>query len=122
MAAGIATLDALRAPGVYARLGMAAETLATSLRSAAAKRGIAVQSTAIGGMWGFFFAHDRVTDFESARRADTATHARFFHAMLDRGVYLPPSAFESAFVSTAHDDALVEETEAAMGGALACCR
>jgi glutamate-1-semialdehyde 2,1-aminomutase len=68
-------------------------------------------------MWGFFFASEPVTDYVTARRADTARFARFFHAMLERGVYLPPSQFESAFVSTAHDEGVIKETATALKGA-----
>ena len=70
-------------------------------------------------MWGFFFAERPVTDYAEARHADTARYARFFHAMLERGVYLAPSQFESAFVSSSHDELVIGETLAAAGAALA---
>ena len=61
-------------------------------------------------MWGFFFTADPVRDYASAKRADTARFAAFFHAMLDRGVYLAPSQFEAAFVSTRHGTAEIDAT------------
>jgi glutamate-1-semialdehyde 2,1-aminomutase len=61
-------------------------------------------------MWGFFFTAENVTDYAAARRADIARFGRFFHACLDAGVYLPPSAFEACFVSLAHDAAVLAET------------
>jgi glutamate-1-semialdehyde 2,1-aminomutase len=117
MAAGIATLDRLARPGVYQQLGSAAAALAGAVRAEGARAGIPVETAAVGGMWGFFFASEPVTDYVTARRADTARFARFFHAMLERGVYLPPSQFESAFVSTAHDEGVIKETMRALKGA-----
>ncbi|HNP71625.1 MAG TPA: hypothetical protein PKK15_10965, partial [Kouleothrix sp.] len=78
---------------------------------AAEAAGVPLQAAAAGSMWGFFFTAAPVRDYASAKQhADTARYARFFHAMLERGVYLAPSQFEAAFVSLAHDDALVERT------------
>lgn len=110
MAAGIATLRAIREPAVFDRLAQITTTLVQGFRHAAEKAGVPFQAGAIGSMWGFFFAGDEVTDYESAKRADTARYGRFFHAMLERGVYLAPSQFEAAFVSLAHTDSLVETT------------
>jgi glutamate-1-semialdehyde 2,1-aminomutase len=104
MAAGIATLHALHAPGTYDRLGKIAAKLAQGFMDAAHAATIPCTAHAQGGMWGFFLAPGTVTDYASARTADTARFARFFHAMLDRGVYLAPSQFEAAFVSLAHTD------------------
>ena len=71
-------------------------------------------------MWGFFFAAEPIHDYAAAKQyADTARFGRFFHAMLDRGVYLAPSQFEAAFVSLAHDDAAVDQTLAAAHAAFA---
>ena len=100
--AGLATLAQLESPGAYERLSAASSDLAVGIRAAATAAGIPVQSAAVGGMWGFFFTDQPVTDYASARSADTARYARFFHAMLDAGVYLAPSQFESAFVSLGH--------------------
>jgi glutamate-1-semialdehyde 2,1-aminomutase len=111
MAAGIVTLQRLAEPGVYERLSTAARTAAAAIKSEAERAGIPVQAAAVGGMWGFFFTQAAVVDYETAKRSDTGLYARFFHACLDEGVYLAPSQFEAAFVSTAHDDAVLEETQ-----------
>jgi glutamate-1-semialdehyde 2,1-aminomutase len=110
MAAGIATLRELSQPGRYERLTAASRTLCQGLRQAADQWDIPVQASFVGGMWGFFFAPDPVTDYASAQRADTVQFKRFFHACLDRGVYLPPSPFESCFVSLMHDEGALERT------------
>jgi glutamate-1-semialdehyde 2,1-aminomutase len=109
VAAGLATLAELESPGAYERLSAASHALATGIRTAAAAAGTPLQSAAVGGMWGFFFTDQPVTDYASAKSADTARYARFFHAMLEAGVYLAPSQFESAFVSLSHG---APETEA----------
>lgn len=110
MAAGIATLRELQRPGTYERLSDTAEALAASCISAAGESGIPIQATAIGSMWGFFFSGHAVSDYASAKSADTKLYARFFHSMLEQGVYLAPSQFEAAFVSSQHGDAEVEST------------
>jgi glutamate-1-semialdehyde 2,1-aminomutase len=103
MAAGITTLRELQAPGTFEGLHERAVTLAGMVDKAAVDAGVPVQTAALGGMWGFFLAAQPVTDYASARTADTALFARLFHALLAEGVYLAPSQFESCFVSTAHD-------------------
>jgi glutamate-1-semialdehyde 2,1-aminomutase len=110
MAAGIATLRAIGQPGIYDRLEKMTTALSKDFQEAAQAAGVPFQSAAAGSMWGFFFADAPVTDYASAKRADTAHYARFFHAMLDHGIYLAPSQFETAFVSLAHDDALIAQT------------
>ena len=110
MAAGIATLKALREPGVYPRLEATGARLAEGLDDLFGRHGVPHQTNARGAMVGFFFASDPVVDLASAKRSDTAFYARFFHAMLARGVYLAPSQFEAGFVSLAHDDAAVDAT------------
>ena len=110
MAAGIATLRELVKAGAYDSLARAAGALADGIADAARGAGVPLQANAIGGMWGFFFAEDPVTDYASARRADTARFARFFHACLAAGVYLAPSQFESCFVSIAHEENVVART------------
>ena len=118
MAAGAATLRALAEPGAYDRLAAAAREVAASLAAEAERAGVPVQTAAVGGMWGFFLSASPVTDYASAKaNADAAQYARFFHACLDEGVYLAPSQFEAAFVSTAHDAAVVHEARAAFGRA-----
>jgi glutamate-1-semialdehyde 2,1-aminomutase len=110
MAAGIATLRQLRTPGTYEQLSATAEALASGFVSAAGESGKPLQATAIGSMWGFFFSGQAVSDYASAKMADTGTFARFFHSMLAHGVYLAPSQFETAFVSTQHGAAEIEGT------------
>jgi glutamate-1-semialdehyde 2,1-aminomutase len=110
MAAGIATLHELQRPGVYEALFSTAKRLAIGFEHEAKASGVPLRAAAVGSMWGFFFAESAVTDYATARRADTATFARFFHGMLSRGVYLAPSQFESAFVSTMHGREEVERT------------
>jgi glutamate-1-semialdehyde 2,1-aminomutase len=110
MVAGIATLSTIGQPGIYDQLEQMTTTLSRGFQDAAQAAGIPLQVAAAGSMWGFFFADAPVTDYASAKRADTARYARFFHAMLDHGVYLAPSQFETAFVSLAHDDALIAQT------------
>ncbi len=128
MAAGIATLRELAGPeggrgeaegghhktGPYDSLHCASSELANCVREACLHAGIPVQTNSVGGMWGFFFTDTAVTDFASAKTADTALYARVFHALLDEGVYLAPSQFEAAFVSTAHDAEVLEPTSDAI--------
>lgn len=110
MAAGIATLRAIREPGVFARLAQTTSALVEGMTERAERIGVPFQAAAIGSMWGFFFTNAPVHDYASAKQADTARFGRFFHAMLDHGVYLAPSQFEAAFVSLAHTDALIGAT------------
>jgi glutamate-1-semialdehyde 2,1-aminomutase len=104
MAAGIATLALCGAEGFYPTLEQRARRLADGLRAAGADAGVAVHSGAAGGMWGFAFLDRPVRNFADAQAADHLRFARFFRAMLDRGVWLPPSGYEAMFVSSAHDD------------------
>ena len=119
MAAGVATLRALREPGVYERLDAAGGRFTEGMDAVFEKHGIAHQTNYRGSMVGFFFSPEPVIDLASAKRSDTAFYAQFFHAMLDRGVYLAPSAFEAGFLSLAHDDAAIDRTIAAADDALA---
>jgi glutamate-1-semialdehyde 2,1-aminomutase len=105
MAAGLAALAELdRSPGFFARLAARTELLAAGLRGALARHRVPGSVNVVGSMWTLFFGVDAVGTVEDARRADRERYARFFHAMLSRGVYLPPSQFESAFLSAAHGD------------------
>jgi glutamate-1-semialdehyde 2,1-aminomutase len=113
MAAGIATLRELAKPGTYERLGAMSARLTACVAEAAGKAGVPVQTSAIGGMWGFFLSADPVVDYASARRSDTARFARLFHGLLARGVYIAPSAYEAGFVSTVHDDETLDATASA---------
>jgi glutamate-1-semialdehyde 2,1-aminomutase len=109
MAAGIATLGALTR-AVHDQLSDATARLVTGFREIAARRGVPFSADSAGSMWGFFFRAGPVRTYSDARTADVDRFKRFFHQALSRGVYLAPSAFEAAFMSTAHSDADVDET------------
>ena len=113
MAAGIETLSRLTAPGVYADLEAKGRHLAGGLAQAAAAARVSVTINRVGSMLTLFFTPGPVTDVASARTADAARYAAFFHEMLMRGVSLPPSQFEAAFLSAAHTDDDIEQTLAA---------
>jgi len=104
MAAGIATVSYLKEhrSELYARLEARSTALADGIALEAAKAGVPVVTNRVGAMFTWFFTKSRVTDFESAATSDTASFARFHRAMLGQGVWLPPSQFEAAFLSTAH--------------------
>jgi glutamate-1-semialdehyde 2,1-aminomutase len=119
VAAGLATLRALRERGVYARLETLGAALERGLREAAGAAGVALTVNRVGSMLTGFFCAGPVTDYASAQRADTRAYARFFHALLGAGVFLAPSQFEAAFVSLAHTDADIAEAGRAAAGALA---
>lgn len=118
MAAGLATLEALHEPGTYGKLDALAMRLADGLRDAAAAAGIPAFVTRVGSMCTVFFQPGPVTDYATAARSDTKAYAQFVHAMLERGVYLPPSQFETFFVSTAHTEEQINQTLAAAAEAL----
>ena len=109
MAAGKATLERLDAAG-YARMEALSARLAEGLAGAAKKAGVAAQVNRVGSMLTVFFSGEPVFDAASARKADAKAFGRFFHAMLEGGVYLPPSQFEAAFLSTAHTEEDVAHT------------
>ncbi|MFZ6029900.1 MAG: glutamate-1-semialdehyde 2,1-aminomutase [Chloroflexota bacterium] len=113
MAAGIATLDLLGAPGVWEALEKNAALLEAGLAAAAQSAGVAVQQTRVGTMFSTFFGEVQPKDWRSVSQADTARFGRFFQGMLSRGVYLAPSQFEAGFVSTAHTPQIVAQTIAA---------
>ncbi len=117
MAAGLATLQELRDHPPYARLEQLGDRLARGLSAAAAN--VPHQIQRVGSMWTLFFAPAPVVDYDTAKQSDTARFARFFWAMLDRGVYLPCSQFEAAFVSAAHTEAHIDATIVAAREALA---
>ncbi|MFO7545060.1 MAG: glutamate-1-semialdehyde 2,1-aminomutase [Trueperaceae bacterium] len=109
MAAGIATLDAIDAAGdVYARMEASGDRLQAGLEGAAHAAGVAARVQRVGSMLTVFFTDRPVRDFRSATSTDTERFARWFHAMLDAGISWPPSAYEAAFLSTAHDDAAID--------------
>lgn len=113
MAAGSATLDQLEAPGTYERLEALSARLEAGLGRAAADAGATVTINRVGSMITVFFCAGPVFDYASAKASDTRLFGRFFHAMLKRGVYLPPAQFEAAFVSLAHTDADIDATTSA---------
>lgn len=110
MAAGIATIEALSDPLVYNDLEAKSAKLADGLVRAAKGAELATYHTRVGSMMCMFFVGAPVTDYASAKRCDTDTYGRFFHGMLDRGIYLAPSQFECAFVSATHTDEQIEQT------------
>ena len=122
VAAGLATLAELSRPGTYEDLAARSGALEEGFRHAAGAAGIPMQVASAGGMWGFFFTSSAITDYASARTADSARYGRFFHAMLDRGVYLAPSQFEAAFVSTVHGRPEIDATLDALPDALDLAR
>lgn len=118
MRAGIETLGVLDEPGTYERLEAISGRLQAGLEAAAREVGVPVRLNRVGSMWTGFFTEGPVVDYATAAKADTRRYAVFFHEMLRRGVYLAPSQFEAAFVSTAHDEAVVDATIAAAREAL----
>jgi glutamate-1-semialdehyde 2,1-aminomutase len=110
LAAGLATLKLLQAPGFYDRLGARTKRLMDGFRSRAGEAGIELQSDALGGMFGFYFNRELPANLDGVNRSDIERFKRFFHAMLDLGVYLAPSAYEAGFVSAAHHDAVIDAT------------
>jgi glutamate-1-semialdehyde 2,1-aminomutase len=119
MAAGIATLTQLAQPGFYEALEAKAARLAEGIEASITKHEIPAQLSRVGSMMTLFFAEDAPFDYASARKADGERYARFFHALLDAGVYFPPSQFEATFVSAAHGEAEIDATIEAVDAALA---
>ena len=123
VAAGLATLDAIDAlPDLYDTLERRGARLQYALGAAARAAGVPVSVQRVGSMWTVFFSASPVTCWEDAASVDRPAQARFFRAMLARGVLLPPSPFESAFLSAAHDDDLIDRTIAAARAAFAEAR
>ncbi len=113
MAAGLATLNLCRADGFYESLDRLSRRLMDGMREAARDAGVPLQAGSLGGMAGVFFSDQPVRNFDDARAADHDRYGRFFHAMLDRGVWLPPAGYEACFVSAAHTDAEIDQVIAA---------
>jgi glutamate-1-semialdehyde 2,1-aminomutase len=118
MAAGIATLDTLRGGTAYALLEQRGAQLQSGLEQAAADANVSVRVQRVGSMLTMFFTEDAVTDFDTAKLSDTARFGHFYRGMLERGVYLAPSQFESCFISVAHTAADVDRTVAAAADVL----
>ncbi|MCH8146536.1 MAG: glutamate-1-semialdehyde 2,1-aminomutase [Planctomycetes bacterium] len=110
MAAGIATLEICQEKGFYEALDRSAKTLAHGFCEVASEAGVPIQTGFCGGMFGFSFIDRPVRNFDDAQACDHALYARFFTAMLDRGVWLPPSGYEAMFVSSAHDETAIQRT------------
>jgi len=111
MAAGLANLDLITAPGFYEELTATTLRLVEGIAAAAREAGVPFATSAVGGMFGLFFTdRERVENFDQAAACDIEAFKRFFHSMLDSGVYLAPSAFEAGFVSSAHGEAEIEAT------------
>ncbi|NLV30391.1 MAG: glutamate-1-semialdehyde 2,1-aminomutase [Acidobacteria bacterium] len=110
VSAGIAALGALKKEGVYAKLAAMTASLVVGLKKAAGDAGVPVRINSIGSMFTVFFTETDVRDFQTAKTSDTERYARFFHAMLRRGVYFPPSQFETGFLSLAHTKSDIKAT------------
>ena len=120
MAAGLAALQALEDGSVHARLAEMTERLVTGARAAAERHGIPFTTNHVCGMFGFFFTDaEQVSGFADVQGCDVERFRSFFHGMLERGVYLAPSAFEAGFLSLAHDEAVVDRTLEAMDATFA---
>jgi glutamate-1-semialdehyde 2,1-aminomutase len=119
VAAGLAAIRALTDGRAYERLEALGARLERGFLEGARKAGVPLTVNRVGSMLTAFFCPDPVVDYASARRADTTRYARFFQAMLERGVYLAPSQFEAAFVSLAHSEADLDAAGRAAAEALA---
>jgi glutamate-1-semialdehyde 2,1-aminomutase len=122
MVAGAVLLDHLVRPGNYERLDALTIRLQVGLARAAQAAGVMMTVNRVGSMITPFFCRGPVTDYASAKTSDTALFGRFFHGMLERGVYLPPAQFEAAFMSLAHTEGDVDQTVAAAADALQALR
>jgi glutamate-1-semialdehyde 2,1-aminomutase len=118
MAAGLAMLRQLD-DSLYTRLDAATTSLCVGLQALAIKHGVPMTINSVCGMFSVFFTENRVTEFDHVSNSNVARFNRFFHSMLDEGVYLAPSAFEAAFVSDAHDQAVLDATLTAADRAFA---
>jgi glutamate-1-semialdehyde 2,1-aminomutase len=124
MAAGLATLRRLRdqKEDIYPRLEKLSGELVDGVAAAAKAANVSICHNRVGSMFTWFFAPGPVTDWNSASKCDTEAFGRFFRGMLDNGVYLPPSQYEAAFLSTAHTDEDIQKTIAAAKKAFAARR
>jgi glutamate-1-semialdehyde 2,1-aminomutase len=112
MAAGLASLTELAKGDKHQQLSQGTEKLAMGLKAAAERHGVDLSINYAGAMFGFFFTDDKepITTYEQATKCDAERFKRFFNLMLDEGVYLAPSAYETGFLSMAHTDAIIEKT------------
>ncbi len=119
VAAGMTQLRLIRAPGFHQRLGETTRRLMQGLEAAATRHGVTLRTDSEGGMFGLYFADALPRNYPDMARGNLDAFKRFFHALLDRGVYLGPSMYEAGFVSSAHDDAVIDATLQAADGAFA---
>lgn len=110
MTAGLVTLRRLKDKKLYEQLENSSQRLTDGLSAAAAQAGIKTVTNRVGSMWTSFFNPDPVTDWDTANKSDRQLYGKFFHAMLNEGVYLAPSQFEAAFVSLAHTEEVIAQT------------
>lgn len=110
VAAGLATLKKIQAPGFYERLSAQTNQLVQGIVARAKNAGVTCCMDSVGGMFGLYFSASVPNSYAAVRQCDSDAFKRFFHAMLAAGVYFAPSAFEAGFVSIQHDDAVLEET------------
>jgi len=110
MTAGLVTLRRLRDKSIYEQLERASAKLCDGVAHAARDAEVSTVTNRVGSMWTTFFTNEPVINWDLANKADRARYGKFFHAMLDQGVYLAPSQFEAAFVSAAHTDEAIEKT------------
>jgi glutamate-1-semialdehyde 2,1-aminomutase len=110
MTAGLKTLELISAPGFYDELARKVEFLTDGILAAAKDAGIAMTCNRVGGMFGLFFSDQQVTSFTQATKCNIEQFKKFFHGMLDEGVYLAPSAYEAGFVSAAHSEQDLQNT------------
>ncbi len=122
LAAGMATLQALLKPGVFEAIAATAHELTTGLARVAAEQGVVFSAQNVGSMFGLYFRATPPTSFAEVMQCDKERFNKFFHAMLDRGVYLAPSAYEAGFVSAAHGSEEIAATLAAAQEAFKLCR
>jgi glutamate-1-semialdehyde 2,1-aminomutase len=118
VSAGLAALRRIRSENPYPRLETLGSRLEKGIRDAIAKTRVAAQFNRVGSMFTLFFTKEPVRDFASAKTCDTARFNRFFHSMLEQGIYLPPSQFEAAFISAVHTDTDIDHTVKAVENAL----
>ena len=110
MTAGLKTLELISAPGFHDELATKVETLTDGILAAAKAAGVNMTCNRVGGMFGLFFSDQQITSFDQATHCDTEQFKKFFHGMLDEGIYLAPSAYEAGFVSAAHSDEDIQKS------------
>jgi glutamate-1-semialdehyde 2,1-aminomutase len=117
MKAGLVTLRRLKDKTIYEKLEQRSALLCEGLSNAAADAGVRTITNRVGSMWTSFFTDEPVTNWTTANKSNRELYGKFFHAMLDEGVYLAPSQFETSFVSITHTDEIIDQTIAAAGRA-----